>query len=146
MDTFDLKRYLVEGKLYEAAMACPLPTQDLELNTQNRDSAIKADYIKYGPLNVDEPGDFWKKIAAKWKTTEKAAKSSLCGNCAAFDISPGMKECMPGELSDKDGELGYCWMHHFKCHSARTCTTWAKGGPIKEDSVSKSWEEKSQNK
>ena len=44
----------------------PLPTQDLELNTRNRDSAIKADYIKYGPLNVDEPGDFWDELAEHW--------------------------------------------------------------------------------
>jgi len=29
MDTFDLKKYLAESKLYEAAMACPLPTQYL---------------------------------------------------------------------------------------------------------------------
>ena len=29
MDNFDLKKYLAEGKLYEALMACPLPTQDL---------------------------------------------------------------------------------------------------------------------
>ena len=57
MDNFNFKQYLKEGKLFEAAMSCPLPTQDLELNTQNRDSAIKADYIKYGPLNVDEPGE-----------------------------------------------------------------------------------------
>ena len=35
---------------------CPPATQDLELNTKNRDAAIKADHIKYGPLNVDEPG------------------------------------------------------------------------------------------
>ena len=88
MNTFDLKKYLAEGKLYEAAMACPLPTQDLELNTRNRDSAIKADYIKYGPLNVDEPGDFWDELAEHWDTTVEAAKQSLCGNCAAFDISP----------------------------------------------------------
>ena len=88
MNTFDLKKYLAEGKLYEAAMACPLPTQDLELNTKNRDSAIKADYIKYGPLNVDKPGDFWDELAEHWDTTVEAAKQSLCGNCAAFDISP----------------------------------------------------------
>ena len=42
---------------------------------------------------------------------------------------------MPLEL-DKDGRLGYCWMHHFKCHSARTCYTWAAGGPITLDSQS----------
>ena len=33
-----------------------------------------------------------------------------------------------GEVSDESGHLGYCWMHHFKCHSARSCHTWAKGG------------------
>ena len=61
----------------------------------------------------------------------------------AFDISPRMLECMPGETSDGDGLLGYCWMHHFKCHSARSCRTWAKGGPITEDSVSADWQERS---
>lgn len=123
---------------------CPPATQDLELNTKNRDAAIKADHIKYGPLNVDEPGDYWEKLAEHWDTTEEAAKKSLCGNCTAFDISPRMKECMPGETSDDDGELGYCWMHHFKCHSARTCHTWAKGGPIDEDEVSHEWGERNQ--
>ena len=77
MNTFDLRQYLAEGKLYEAAMACPLPTQDLELNTKNRDSSIKADYIKYGPLNVDEPGDYWDELAKHWDTTVEAAKQSL---------------------------------------------------------------------
>jgi len=111
-------------------LVCPPATQDLELNTKNRDAAVKADHIQYGPLNVDEPGDYWKDIADAWNTSEEAAKKSLCGNCVAFDISPRMKQCMPGETSDKDGELGYCWMHHFKCHSARSCYTWAAGGPI----------------
>ncbi len=36
---------------------CPAATQDLSLNTANRDRAIQADFIKYGPLNVEEPGD-----------------------------------------------------------------------------------------
>ena len=139
-------KYLKEGKLYEAAMACPTATQNLELNTKNRDAAIKAEYIQYGPLNVDEPGDYWKDIAEYWNTTEEAAKKSLCGNCVAFDISPRMDECMPGETSDKDGRLGYCWMHHFKCHSARSCRTWAKGGPITKDSVSYDWQERNKDK
>ena len=123
-------------------LKCPATTQDLELNTKNRDAAIKADHIQYGPLNVDEPGDYWKDIAKHWDTTEEAAKKSLCGNCVAFDISPRMDECMPGETSDDDGRLGYCWMHHFKCHSARSCYTWAKGGPIKDDDVSADWQER----
>ena len=128
--------------LGESEMDCPKATKDLELNTKNRDSAIKAGHIKYGPLNVDEPGDYWKKVADKWNTTEEAAKTSLCANCTAFDVSPRMLECMPGETSDDDGALGYCWMHHFKCHSARACHTWAKGGPIKDDKISYIWGKK----
>ena len=131
-------KFVVEQK----EMPCPAPTQDLELNTENRDAAIQAEHIQYGPLNVDEPGDYWKDIAEYWNTTEEAAQKSLCGNCVAFDISPRMDDCMPGEVSDKDGRLGYCWMHHFKCHSARTCRTWAKGGPITEDEISYDWQEK----
>ena len=119
---------------------CPLATQDLALNTKNRDASIQADHIQYGPLNVDVPGDYWKDIAEHWNTTEEAAKASNCSNCAAFDISPRMLECMPGELEDKDGYLGYCWMHKFKCHSARTCRTWAAGGPIDTDETSLSWD------
>ena len=49
---------------------------------------------------------------------------------------------MPGSVSDESGRLGYCWMHHFKCHSARSCDTWATGGPIKEDKVSYEWQKK----
>ena len=96
----------------------------------------------YGPLNVKEPGDYWEKLADRWDTTVEAAKKSKCGNCVAFDISPRMEECMPGSVSDESGRLGYCWMHHFKCHSARSCDTWATGGPIKEDEKSHEWQEK----
>ena len=123
---------------------CPPATQDLKLNTKNRDASIKAEHIQYGPLNVDEPGDYWKDIAEYWNTTEEAAKKSNCGNCTAFDISPRMDACMPGVTSDDDGRLGYCWMHHFKCHSARSCRTWAKGGPISENSVSYEWQDRNQ--
>ena len=121
-------------------LICPPATQDLALNTKNRDATIKK--YNYGPLNVDEPADYWEKIAKYWKTSEEAAKKSVCGNCVAFDISPRMKDCLPGDTFDDDGELGYCWMHHFKCHSARACHTWAKGGPIAKDSESAEWQEK----
>ena len=60
---------------------CPSATQDLKVNTANRDRAIQADFIKYGPLNVEEPGDYWKEIAKKWNTTEEAAEKSKCASC-----------------------------------------------------------------
>lgn len=137
-------RVIIRSKNGKAKI-CPKATQDLQLNTENRDQAIKADHIQYGPLNVDEPGDYWKDIAEFWNTTEAAAEKSLCANCVAFDISPRMKDCIPGETSDEDGELGYCWMHHFKCHSARSCRTWAKGGPIKDNEKSFEWQDKNKD-
>ena len=124
-------------------LVCPPATQDLELNTKNRDSAIKAEHIQYGPINLEDE-KYWDRLADHWKTTPEVAKESNCSNCAAFDISPRMKECMPGSLQE-DGQLGYCWMHHFKCHSARTCYTWAAGGPITEDKVSEELQEKNMN-
>ena len=58
------RKFVTEAK----NLICPPATQDLELNTKNRDSAIQAEHIQYGPLNVDEPGDFWEDIADYWNT------------------------------------------------------------------------------
>ena len=121
-------------------LSCPLATQDLKLNTKNRDAAIKDPNIKYGPLNLEDE-EYWIKAAKHWNTKPEVAKKSKCSNCVAFDISPRMKQCMPLE-----GELGYCWMHDFKCHKDRTCYTWAKGGPIDKDAVSKKNQMKRENK
>ena len=131
----------IKVKSLSIAAKCPPETKDLKLNTQHRDAAIKAEHIQYGPLNLSDK-EYWQRLAKHWKTTPDVAQKSKCGNCAAFDISPRMDACMPGETSDNDGRLGYCWMHKFKCHSARACYTWAKGGPIKEDKVSEDWEKR----
>ena len=76
MDTFDLRTYLQEGKLFENIMACPLPTQDLELNTANRNRAIQAEFIKYGPLNLADE--------AYWVTNRKDVLSYAL--IVAFDV------------------------------------------------------------
>ena len=138
-------RLLVRRVLLEqtGGDSCPVATQDLRLNTKNRDAAIKADHIQYRPLNLTDE-KYWQRLAEYWKTDVEVAKQSLCGNCAAFDLSPRMDDCMPGPTSDESGVLGYCWMHHFKCHSARTCRTYAMGGPITRDQVSYDWQKKSE--
>jgi len=115
---------------------CPMATRDLKLNTKNRNIAIKSNHINYGPLNLSDE-KYWEDAADHWKTTPEVAKKSNCSNCIAFDISPRMKKCMPLE-----GDLGYCWMHDFKCHKDRTCYTWAAGGPITEDKISMQNQEK----
>lgn len=123
---------LMSWEIILKELACPRATQDLKLNTKNRNAAIKAEHIQYGPLTIEKPGDYWEKIAEHWNTDVEAAKNTKCSNCDAFDVSPRMKKCMPLE-----GALGYCWMHDFKCHKDRTCYTWVAGGPIKDDEKSK---------
>ena len=131
---------------------CPYPTEDIRLNTKNRNYAVKE--FMYGPLNPMAPNnDYWYRLASVFKqkgqrpTKEdiSAAKNALCGNCGVFDISPRMRKCLP-PLTDADeydkyaiasgSVLGYCWVHHFKCASARTCETWVVGGPIRDDARS----------
>ena len=126
---------------------CPAPTGNLELNTKNRNKAIKTKWIQYGPLNLADQ-NYWKRIAKHWNTSLAVAKKSRCANCVAFDISPRMLDCIKAgqpskRIEDAEGYLGYCWMHHFKCHSARSCYTWAAGGPVTTNKDSMDWQEKS---
>ena len=44
-----------EEFVVEEEMKCPPATQDVDINTKNRNSTIKNHM--YGPLNVDEPAD-----------------------------------------------------------------------------------------
>ena len=138
-------RNIIRETLEDSVKQCPAPTQDLELNTLNRNRAIQTEFIQYGPLNLADK-NYWVKAAKQWRTTPEVAKKSRCSNCVAFDISPRMLECLPGPVSepieDEDGKLGYCWMHHFKCHSARSCNTWAAGGPINDNKVSYDWQKR----
>ena len=41
---------------------CPEATQNLELNTKNRNASIKAEHIQYGPLNLEVESSFKKEI------------------------------------------------------------------------------------
>jgi hypothetical protein len=150
----------LQGSLSGANLTgCPKATQDLLLNTQNRNAAIKNPLISYGPANPTvENAQFWNEYAASFKpegsipTKEdiKAAKGMRCGNCVAFDVSPRMLKCLPptdtydAMALESKAVLGYCWMHHFKCASTRTCRTWAAKGPITKDKVSYEWQRKSQ--
>ncbi len=121
-----------------ASPSCPAPTQDIALNLENRKKAI--DTAKYGPLNPAEPNDeYWQVLADEWGVDLETAKQQTCGNCAMFNVSPDMKDCISSGLTDDSdtfdkidaaGELGYCEAFDFKCASARTCRAWVTGGPI----------------
>ena len=133
----NLRKILNEAEIEK----CPAPTQNIELNLQNRQKAINE--YGYGPLNPNEPNEkFWQDKADMWKLDNpNDAKKSVCGNCAAFDITKKTLDCIAkGIGSEKDsydvinaGKLGYCRFLKFKCASARTCDAWVVGGPLTDD-------------
>jgi hypothetical protein len=115
---------------------CPMPTQDITLNLKNRAKAITS--AAYGPENPKLPNRaFWAKKADAWDVSERDAKTSLCGNCAAFNVSDDLKECIAKGIGmDADpwgtirlADLGYCEIFDFKCAASRTCDAWVVGGP-----------------
>jgi hypothetical protein len=131
----------LQNILNEIEDKCPEATQDINLNLRNRQSAIENQ--GYGPLNPNLPNDkFWDRKAQMWQLdTIDEAKQSLCGNCAAFDITKKTLNCIAegigtdGGSEDpfdviEAGELGYCRFLKFKCAASRTCDAWVVGGPI----------------
>ena len=129
-------------EINEGKSKCPPATQDIKLNLKNRQKAINE--FGYGPLNPSEPNKkFWDEKVKEWKLdTVKEAKTALCGNCAAFDISKKTLDCIAKGIGDdkgsenpmdviEAGDLGYCRFLKFKCAAKRTCDAWVTGGPIK---------------
>ena len=119
--------------------ACTVATQNLDVNVKNRQHAI--DEYHYGPANPNEPGSYWKDAAKIWGIDEKTAMTMKCENCAAFDISDKMRDCMDsGMKGDEESvdamatinksDLGYCNILHFKCAGTRSCSVWLTNGPI----------------
>jgi len=122
---------------------CPPATQDIDLNLKNRQKAIEEH--GYGPLDPRQPNNkFWQNKADMWQMdSAEEAKSALCGNCAAFDVTEKTLGCIAqgigtdqGSENPMDvveaGDLGYCRFLKFKCASLRTCDAWVVGGPIKD--------------
>lgn len=123
-----------------AKSVCPAATQDIDLNLENRQKAIN-DY-GYGPLNPQmENENFWSMKAEMWNLDNvDEARSSICGNCAAFDVTTETLNCIARGIGGDDpydtinaGQLGYCKMLKFKCASLRTCDAWVVGGPLTDE-------------
>jgi hypothetical protein len=121
--------------------SCPAPTQDITLNLKNRAKAITA--AKYGPENPNLPNEaFWRRKADTWDASIDDAKKSRCGNCAAFNVSDKIKQCIADGIGNeadpwgtiKLADLGYCEIFDFKCAASRTCDAWVVGGPNEGDS------------
>jgi hypothetical protein len=133
-----LYRTLEEAE--QKATGCPIATQDIHVNLDNRQHAI--DEYMYGPLDPSQPNpEYWGEIADMWGVSVAQAKTARCGNCAAFNVTFKMKQCMADGIGNEPGSdamdvvdagnLGYCVLFKFKCAGDRTCGAWVTGGPIK---------------
>ena len=92
----------------EEGHSCPLPTQDPELNDENREKAIE-EYNYRGP---NEGSAF--------------RLSEVCGNCSVYNQTDEILEC----IGDESGETGYCQLLKFVCKAENTCDEWQEGGPM----------------
>ena len=118
-----------------AESKCPLPTQDIKTNLANRAKAI--DVAHYGPANPKEPNEeYWTAKAKIFGGSVKEAKTMRCGNCAGFNQTTKLTDCISKGIGsdaqevEQAGDLGYCEIFDFKCASLRTCDAWIVGGPI----------------
>ena len=125
-----------EAGYQDQGASCPAPTQDITLNLKNRAKAITS--AAYGPENPALPNTpFWSKKADQWDVSVDDAKQSRCGNCAAFNVSDKLKQCIANGIGNeadpwgtiKLADLGYCEIFDFKCAASRTCDAWVVGGP-----------------
>lgn len=117
---------------------CPLPTQDIKTNLANRQKAI--DVAHYGPANPKEPNEeYWTAKAKIFGGSVKEAKTMRCGNCAGFNQTSKLTDCISKGIGsdaqevEQAGDLGYCEIFDFKCASLRTCDAWIVGGPITDN-------------
>ena len=87
------------------APKCPVATQNIEVNLAHRQKAI--DEYGYGPLNPNNPNiKFWKKKAEEWQLDSmEEAKSSRCNNCAAFNITSRMLNCIEKGIMSGETEV-----------------------------------------
>jgi hypothetical protein len=138
-----LKAKVFLGKTATAVgQSCPRATTDIEENIKNRNWTINN--FGYGPLNPDQPDPgFWEKKADIWNSDVETVMSARCGNCAAFDQSGLILDCIIDGINENRGadpyevldraNLGYCQLFKFKCAAARTCDAWLYGGSIQDD-------------
>ena len=89
----------------EEEMKCPVATQDISVNLEHRQKAI--DEYGYGPLNPNNPNiKFWKKKAEEWQLDSmEEAKSSRCNNCAAFNVTSKMLNCIERGIASGEKEV-----------------------------------------
>lgn len=89
----------------EDAPKCPVATQNVDVNLKHRQIAIER--YGYGPLNPNNPNiKFWREKAMMWKLDSvEEAKEARCNNCAAFNITSRILNCIEAGLAAGEREV-----------------------------------------
>lgn len=89
----------------QEAPKCPIATQNIDVNIKHRQIAI--DRHGYGPLNPNNPNiKFWRAKAQMWKLDSlEEAKAARCNNCAAFNITSRILNCIEAGLASGEKEV-----------------------------------------
>jgi len=89
----------------DEAPKCPIATQNVDVNLKHRQIAI--DRYGYGPLNPNNPNiKFWREKAQMWKLDSlEEAKAARCNNCAAFNITTRILNCIEAGLAAGEKEV-----------------------------------------
>lgn len=95
----------------EEGHACPLPTQDPEVNERNRGAAVS----EYNYIEPEEDGEM--------------LGGETCATCGAFNLCEEILDC----IGDESGDVGFCQLLKFCAMSAGTCDRWVEGGPITDE-------------
>lgn len=98
----------------ESGKKCPLATRNAEVNDENRQEAVDMHAYR-------DPADDGGFVA-----------SEVCGNCAYYNQTEDMMEC----IGDESGDTGYCQKLKFVCAAPNTCDEWEGGGPMKSEVLS----------
>lgn len=88
---------------------CPVATKDSKINEDNKALAVE----EFGYKETDD------------------TETELCANCASFNQTEQILSC----IGDTSGDLGYCQIHKFVCEAKKRCDSWARGGPITDETL-----------
>ena len=109
IDMNSLDDMMPDGYGDDDNFVCPVPTQDEDINAQNKQTAV--DEYKYGPTSV-----------------EMEERNARCGTCKHFNIQSAMLNCISEGLGLEEG-TGYCEKLHFACSMEKVCNLWELGPP-----------------
>lgn len=109
IDMNSLDDMMPDGYGDDDNFVCPVPTQDEDINAQNKQTAV-AEY-HYGPTT------------STWEN-----KNARCGTCKHFNIQSAILNCISEGLGLEEG-AGYCEKLHFACSMEKVCNLWELGPP-----------------